>query len=108
MALKLYLKRAKDGYKELFRGIGSTVDFFFQDLQERFEPLLQDRFLCLATFLNPRFKHMKQRMLLGQITEWVLEHNEYNEESPPELEETEMSENFNSGIAESSLSLFSC
>ena len=44
-------------------------------MSARFETYLRDKNLCLATFLNPRFKLKKQQIDLDQIKNWILEHN---------------------------------
>ena len=111
LALKLYLKSAKDVYRQLFFGIGTTVDKFYEDILRRFEPLVEDRFLCLSTFLNPRFKERKQTATLAQLTDWILEYNDVPEDvvlpPPPEPEPTAAPDT-NNNIDIDSLSLFSC
>ena len=75
LSLKLFFKKAQNEYKQYFKGVGTTIEEFATDLTSRFESYLDDKNLCLSTFLNPRFKIKKQKVDIDQIKTWILEHN---------------------------------
>ena len=55
LALRLFLLKATKHTGE-FSGIISTVEEFNASTEKRFASYINEKFLCLATFLDPRFK----------------------------------------------------
>ena len=81
LALRLFLLKATKPTGE-FSGIISTVEEFSSSIEKRFPSYVNEKFLCLATFLDPRFKlkFQKDNIKEDTIKKWVMDIVEHQSE----------------------------
>ena len=81
LALRLFLLKATKHTGE-FSGIISTVEEFSASTEKRFASYINEKFLCLATFLDPRFKlkFQKDNIKEDTIKKWVMDIVEHQSE----------------------------
>lgn len=73
LALKLFLSKAVQSNSD-YSGILTTVEEFSQSVGKRFSSYLNDKNLCLSTFLDPRFKFKFQKNdMENSIKNWILD-----------------------------------
>lgn len=75
LALKLFLSKAVQSNFDIsdFSGILTTVEQFSESVETRFSSYLNDKNLCLSTFLDPRFKFKFQKNdMENTIKNWIL------------------------------------
>src|ERR1700755_112997 len=79
--IRLFLLKAIKHTGE-FSGIISTVEEFSASTEKRFASYINEKFLCLATFLDPRFKlkFQKDDIKEDTIKKWVMDIVEHQSE----------------------------